>query len=272
MDAFLTFFEEMPNWQKLAWVFTCISANWIIEAGFPLFKTGYSKWRHARTNLILLTCSLIINAAFAYSTVWIFDWMKINNFGLLNWIDLPTIAELFIAIAILDFVAQYFVHYLLHKVRWMWRFHIVHHSDTMVDATTGTRHHPGDYAMREVFALGAIVISGIPLAYYFFYRIITVFFAYFTHANINMPVKVDKAMSYVFVTPNMHKFHHHFELPWTDTNFGNIFSCWDRIFGTFTYGDPKDVKYGLDITDSSKDIDLLYQLNAPFDKSIKTKT
>ena len=90
-------------------------------------------------------------------------------------IDLPIWVELLIAVMALDFTAQYFVHYLLHKVPFMWRFHMVHHSDTTVDATSATRHHPGDYLMREVFALLVIIIFGIPFTYYIFYRMLTVF-------------------------------------------------------------------------------------------------
>jgi sterol desaturase/sphingolipid hydroxylase (fatty acid hydroxylase superfamily) len=149
---------------------------------------------------------------------------------------------------------------------------MVHHSDTHVDATTATRHHPGDYLMREVFSLIAIVIGGIPLAYYLFYRILTIFFAYFTHANISLPKVIDRALSYVIVTPDMHKFHHHFERPWTDTNFGNIFSFWDRIFGTLVYDNPKNIVYGLDVTDDSKDLDLAYQYSLPWNKSIKVES
>tara|TARA_B110000908_G_C10024510_1_gene344424 strand:- start:152 stop:724 length:573 start_codon:yes stop_codon:yes gene_type:complete len=186
--------------------------------------------------------------------------------------DLPIWVELLIAVLALDFSAQYIVHYLLHKIPFMWRFHMVHHSDTNVDATSATRHHPGDYLMREVFALLVIILFGIPLAYYLFYRMVTVFFAYFTHANFYMPKTIDKILSLVFVTPNMHKFHHHFEMPWTDTNFGNIFSFWDRIFGTLTYDDPKKVTFGLDLLDSTKDQDILYQLKIPFNKDIKLTT
>lgn len=270
MEVFLNFFETMPNWQKLAWVFICLSINWIIELGAPLIQFNYKKWKHAGVNLIFLTTSLIVNALFGLATVGIFVWLGANNFGLLNIIELPVWVELLIAVAALDFAAQYLVHYLLHKVSWMWRFHMVHHSDTTVDATTGTRHHPGDYVLREVFALVAIIITGIPLAFYLFYRILTVFFAYFSHANINMPIWLDKALSYVIITPNMHKFHHHFERPWTDTNFGNIFSIWDRVFGTMVYDDPKKVVYGLDVLDDSRDKDVLYQFKVPFNKEIKT--
>ncbi len=270
MEAFLEFFETMPSWQKLLWIITCISANWLVELGIPLVKFDYKKWRHAGVNFVFLASDLTINVLFGLATLGIFAWISANEFGLLNMVELPIWAELLLAVMILDFTAQYLVHYLLHKVKWMWKFHMVHHSDTQVDVTTATRHHPGDYVMREVFALGAVFIAGIPLAFYLFYRIITVFFAYFTHANYYLPQSVDKALSYVFVTPNMHKFHHHFERPWTDTNFGNIFSFWDRIFGTMVYDDPHKVVYGLDVADDSKDKDLAYQFKLPFDKSIKT--
>lgn len=270
MEAFLDFFETMPNWQKLLWIFICLSFNWIIEFGAPLFSFNYKKWKHAGVNLIFLSTSLMVNVLFGLATLGTFAWISSNQFGLLYLFELPIWAELLIAIMALDFAAQYFVHYLLHKVKWMWKFHMVHHSDTTVDATTGTRHHPGDYVLREVFALAAIVLTGIPLAYYLFYRILTIFFAYFTHANINMPLWLDKAMSYILITPNMHKFHHHFERPWTDTNFGNIFSFWDRIFGTLVYDDPKKVQYGLDVLDDSRDNDVAYQFKVPFDNTIKT--
>ena len=124
--------------------------------------------------------------------------------------------------------------------------------------------------MREIFALAAVVVTGAPTGYYFFYRFCTIFFTYFTHANINFPKWLDKPLSLVFITPNMHKFHHHYQRPWTDKNFGNIFSIWDRLFGTFVYGDPKQIRYGLDVLEDAKDENIGYQLRIPFNKSIKT--
>ena len=233
MEAFLEFFETMPSWQKLLWVLICLSFNWIFEAIRPLFGGDYKKWQHVGVNMIFFASDMLINLIFGLVTVGVFLWLVQNEFGLLYLVDFPIWLELLIAIMALDFAAQYLVHYMLHRVKWMWKFHMVHHSDTNVDATTGTRHHPGDYVLREVFALFAIVIFGIPLAYYVFYRVASIFFAYFTHANVFIPEKLDRVLSWIIITPNMHKFHHHFERPWTDTNFGNIFSFWDRIFGTF---------------------------------------
>jgi len=272
MEAFLEYFETMPSWQKLAWIVICLSFNWIGEAAKPLFNFEYKKLKHIGTNLVFLLVDLTINVLFGLATVGIMMWLSANQVGLLYLIDLPIVVELLIGIMLLDFMAQYFVHYLLHNVPWMWRLHMVHHSDTHVDATTATRHHPGDYLLREVFSLIAIVIGGIPLAYYLFYRILTVFFAYFTHANISLPKFLDRGLSYIIVTPDMHKFHHHFERPWTDTNFGNIFSFWDRMFGTLVYDNPKEIVYGLDVTDDTRDLDLAYQYGLPFNKSIKVES
>ena len=223
MEAFLNFFEQLTNGEKILWIIICLTISWILEGFVPLFRFNYRKWKHAGVNLIFLTTTIIINALFGIATVGVFLWLQENQFGLLHMVDLPIWVELIIGIMLLDLVAQYVVHYLLHKVKWMWKFHMVHHSDTKVDTTTGTRHHPGDYVMRETFALFAILISGIPFAFYMVYRITTVFCTYLTHANIVVPTWLDKTLSLVFITPNMHKFHHHFERPWTDTNYGNIF-------------------------------------------------
>lgn len=270
MENVLTFFGNLSNGEKFIWIVVCMSVFWLLEGAFPLFQHHYKKWRHARVNLILLTSTILINALFGLAAAGVFVWAEMNSIGLLYLIELPLWLEVLIGIMLLDLIAQYVVHYLLHKVRFMWKFHMVHHSDTKVDVTSGTRHHPGDYVFREIFALIAILIGGVPFAVYILYRIITVLTTYWTHSNLNMPKGLDQFLSLVFVTPNMHKFHHHFECPWTDSNYGNIFSIWDRLFKTFVYDDPKKIKYGLDILDDSNSDDIMYQLKVPFDKTIRS--
>ncbi len=270
MENLVLFFEDLSNPQKLIWIIICLSFFWFLEGVYPLFKFEYKKWKHAKTNFVLLFTTILINVVFGIATASIFIWGQENSFGLLHWIDLPLWIEMIIGIMLLDLIAQYFVHYLLHRIGFMWRFHMVHHSDTHVDVTTGTRHHPGDYIFRETFALLAVVIGGMPLAFYMIYRILTVLFTYLTHANLTVPTWLDRTLSILFISPHMHKFHHHFERPWTDTNFGNIFSIWDRLFGTFVYDDPRKIKYGLDVLQAEKSDDLKYQLGVPFDYSIKT--
>lgn len=271
MEQFLLFFETMPVWQKLGWVVFCIALFWILEGNYGLFTKPYRKWKHAGVNLSLLAFVMIINVAFGLLTAGVFFWLQDNQFGLLHLFQAPVWLKLLLSLMILDLIAQYGVHYFLHKVRWMWRLHLVHHSDKNVDVTTGTRHHPLDFVIRELFALMAVILMGMPISFYFFYRILSVLFTYWTHANIKLPLWLDKVLSYVIVTPNMHKFHHHFELPWTDSNYGNMLSIWDRIFGTYVYDDPSKIVYGVDIADHTDDENLGVQLGIPFSKSVKSK-
>ena len=86
--------------------------------------------------------------------------------------------------------------------------------------------------MRFVFTFIGIFVSGAPIGLVLMYQSLSVIASQFNHANIQISNKVDKLLSYIIVSPNMHKVHHHFELPYTDSNYGNIFSIWDRLFGT----------------------------------------
>lgn len=270
MQSFLNFFEFMPLWQKAVWIISCLGLCWLLEGYYPLFRHSYRKWNHAGTNLLFLLTTIVINIFFGLLSVAVFVWVRNHHFGLLYLIRLPAWAVLVLSILLFELIGQYLAHYLLHRVKWMWKLHMVHHSDTHVDATTGTRHHPGDFLIREVFALFAVVLTGAPVGIYFFYRILNVFFTYLTHANIVMPAWLDRGLSWVFVTPHMHKFHHHYERPWTDSNFGNIFSIWDRLFGTFVYEEVSRIRYGLDTLEGTPDESLSFQMKLPFNRSIKT--
>jgi sterol desaturase/sphingolipid hydroxylase (fatty acid hydroxylase superfamily) len=92
----------------------------------------------------------------------------------------------------------------------------------------------------------------------------------FNHANIKIPKWFDQTIGYIIVSPNMHRVHHHVTRPQTDSNFGNIFSFWDRIFKTYDASPMSSIQYGLDVVDNSKDQNLGYQLKMPFNKAIKT--
>jgi sterol desaturase/sphingolipid hydroxylase (fatty acid hydroxylase superfamily) len=270
MEEFLDFFQYMPVGLKLGWAIFCMGFFWLLEGYYKQFHLRYKKWKHARINLALLGFVMLINVAFGLATAKVFIELQESHFGLLNLFHAPIWVKLVLSLLALDLIAQYGVHYVLHKVRWLWRLHLVHHTDKNVDVTTGTRHHPLDFLLRELFALLAVVIMGMPVAFYFFYRILSILFTYWTHANVKLPLWIDKGLTYIIVTPNMHKFHHHHQLPWTDSNYGNMLSIWDRIFGTFVYGDPNKIKYGVDVADHMEDENLGVQLGMPFSKKIKS--
>lgn len=270
MNDFLYYWEHIPSTQRVLILIGGMIFFWLIEGYYPLFRFSFKRYRHAGINLLFLGCTLVLNVIFGFTTVMVCHWVTAHQAGLLNLIQLPVWAEIISAIFLLDFFGQYAPHYLMHKIKWMWKFHIIHHSDTKVDVTTGTRHHPGEWLFRESFTVLGVLLLGIPTGYYFLYRSVSAFFTHFTHANIQMPDWLDKGLRWVFVSPNLHKVHHHYSRPFTDTNFANIFSLWDRLFGTYAYTDPKQLKYGLDVLEDSRDEDIGYQFRIPFDKTIKT--
>ena len=264
MTELFSYFSTIPTLHKLMWLVFCLSLAVLSESITPLRKKNYSWWSHFRTNGSLLASTMIINSIFTALVLMVCVITAENNFGLLAILTLPKWLEFLIALAVLDFFAQFAIHYFLHKIPFLWRFHKVHHSDTMVDATTGTRHHPIDYLTRELLTITVVIALGMPPEYYAMYRIITVFCTYFTHANIQLNPHVDKALNYIIVTPKAHKFHHHHEMPWTDSNFGNIFVFWDKLFGTYVYQSTDDIVYGVDTMDAEKSNSLMHQLTVPF--------
>ena len=116
MHEIITFFEELSSAQKFLWIVFCMGIFWILESAFLLAKFTYEKWKHARVNLVLLTTTIIINVLFGVLTAGIFVWAGSNNFGLLYIVDLPLWIEVLLGVMILDMIAQYLVHYLLHRV------------------------------------------------------------------------------------------------------------------------------------------------------------
>lgn len=269
MEQFIHELNQLPDSTRVGLLFGSLLATLALESLIPNIEFGYRKLRHVATNMVFILTSGIISLGLAFLAYGIVDITRLE-FGLFYIIGIPLWMQLVISLVLLDFFGQYLVHVCLHRYKWMWKLHLVHHSDTTVDASTGTRHHPGDILVRELLIFSVIVCVGIPAAFYVLYRIITPFFAYFTHANIRLPTDLDRALSWIIVTPHMHKFHHHFERPWTNSNYGNILSCWDRMFGTFVYDNPDDIHYGLDTVDGQYDLNLAFQFSLPFNKTIKT--
>lgn len=247
MEAIVNFFDNIPTEFRAGILMGGVVIFWIVEGTLPLFKFQYKKVRHAGLNLFFTLTTAIIGFGLAGVLLAASDFVANNQFGLLYIFELPLWAQLVVGVLLLDLIGAYLVHWTEHKVKWMWKFHLVHHSDTTVDVTTGLRHHPGETVFRIGFTIIAVMLVGAPMWIIMFYQSMSVLFAHITHANINMPRGLDRALSYVFITPLMHKVHHHYTQPLTDTNYGNIFSFWDRMFGTFAQvDDAKELIYGID--------------------------
>ncbi|WP_228852257.1 sterol desaturase family protein [Aegicerativicinus sediminis] len=248
MESLLNYFETIPSSHRSLILVGGLTLIWLLEGAIPLFKFKYNKWRHAIPNIFFTVTTIIINFMFAFLLLKTADWTVEHKFGIINWIpNLPLWLFVILGVLLMDFFGAYLAHFVEHKVKPLWMIHLVHHTDHHVDVTTGNRHHPIESIIRFVFTLFGVLIVGAPIGIVFLYQSLSIVFTQLTHANIKWSRKLDKVLCYVFVTPDMHKIHHHFVLPYTDSNYGNIFSIWDRLFGTYMYLDREKVKYGVDV-------------------------
>ena len=247
MNEIVSYFATIPSSHRSLILVCGITLFWLIENAFPLFKFNYKKWNHASINIFLTLTTILINFSLAFLLLKTSDWTILNHFGVLQWLSpMPLWLFALIGLLLLDLIGAYLVHLIEHKVKFLWRFHIIHHSDTWVDTTTANRHHPGESIIRFVFTTLGVFVVGAPMWLIFMYQTLSVVSTQFTHANIKLPNKLDTFLSYFLVSPNMHKVHHHYILPYTDSNYGNIFSIWDRLFGTFMTMPKEEIIYGID--------------------------
>ena len=247
MNEIIDYFSTIPSSHRALILVGGIAIFWMIENAFPLFKFEYKKWNHAGINIFFTLTTIIVNFVLAFLLLLSADFAVEKRIGILQWLpELPLWLFTLIGLILLDLIGAYLAHLVQHKIKWMWRFHLIHHTDTWIDTTSANRHHPGESIIRFAFTVFAVLISGSPMWLVFLYQSMSVVFSQFNHANISLPEKLDTFISYFIVSPNMHKVHHHYMLPYTDSNYGNIFSIWDRLFKTFT-SLPKDkIIYGVD--------------------------
>lgn len=264
----MTYFETIPPLHRSLILVGGITFFWILEGIVPLFSVKYKKWKHALPNLFFTLTTIIINFPLAFLLLKTSDWTIQNNFGIINWLpEMPLWLYVVLGIMLLDLIGAYTAHLVEHKVKPLWMVHLVHHSDHNVDTTTANRHHPLESLIRYLFTLIGVFVVGAPIGIIMLYQSISVVLSQFNHANISLPRGLDKALSWVIVSPDMHKVHHHFVLPYTDSNYGNIFSIWDRLFGTFMELEPENITYGVDtFPDEKENSSIKGLLKQPFHK------
>jgi len=268
MEKLAYFFDHIQSWQRSLIIASGLVLFWMMEGIIPLVRFRYRKVRHAGLNIFFTLTTVIVNLAFATLIVKASQYGFERKWGLLYLFHMPLWLFTLVGLLLMDLISAWMIHWLHHKIKWMWKLHLIHHSDTWVDTTTANRHHPGESVLRAIFTLLGVVITGAPLWLVFLYQSLSVLLSQFNHANISLPKWLDKAISWVIVSPDMHKVHHHYVQPLTDTNYGNIFSVWDRLFGTFAYvEDTRSLHYGIDTYPEEKEHNRMGKLlTMPFDE------
>jgi sterol desaturase/sphingolipid hydroxylase (fatty acid hydroxylase superfamily) len=216
-------------------------------AGELLLPAPGTRWNRARLvhgahNLVLWLIGVVLASFVFGSTVWaLLQWMQLRGIGALPLLPLPGWLHAVLAFALLD-AADYVFHRLSHNLRWLWLMHAVHHSDAQVDVTTNLRQHPLHIVLTQLWKLAACAAIGVPPWVYLVHEILNLGFAYWHHAAIRWPRWLDRALSWLIVTPRLHWNHHSPLAERTNSNYGVILSCWDRACATLTKpaGDPAE--------------------------------
>ncbi len=189
-----------------------------------------------------------------------------RGWGLLPALGLAGPAWDVAAVLALD-LAIYWQHRAFHAFRPLWRLHRMHHADLDLDVTTALRFHPGEILLSMGWKLALVALFGpSPLAVLLFEVQLNVC-AMFNHANLGLPLALDRGLRLVLVTPDMHRVHHSTDLREANTNFGFSLPWWDRMFGTYKAQPDRGhqaMSIGLNIFRDPKYMDVWWMLAQPF--------
>ena len=249
MDSLLDYFAHIPTWHRAALIGTGFALVLTLELCFG--ATRFARLRHARTNLAFWLTTLLVNAALSGVTLAVAFATSRAQIGLLHLLSLPAWLDLLASIALLDLITAYVHHRLSHAIPLLWKFHVVHHSDPHVDSTTALRHSPFEALMRGGMTVLGVAILGVSPGALVIYQAVALLSAQWIHSDLHLPAWLDRLLACVVVSPAMHRVHHHKSLPWTDSNYSTIFSLWDRLFGTYSVLDTRQVEFGVDVVPES---------------------
>ena len=259
------FFAQGQDVQQFAFFFVVFLLCWNIENIYGVTK-DYSKWRHSLTNFMFVLPGAVMQALLGLLFVKVLLYENAHDLGLIHAFGkVSTLGEIAIVFVVLDFT-YWGYHYIMHKFKAFWPFHAVHHSDTVLNVSTSLREHPVETLIRVGHYTLFTWILGPAFWIITLHQFVQVLTKIIIHSNWRLPDNVDKYLSMLFITPNMHHVHHHYVEPYTDSNYGDLFSIWDRLFGTFRYLPKEEVRFGLDIlVEKEADLKFVNLMKLPFE-------
>ena len=204
-----------------------------LERMFPMRGAREGRWTRWSANLLLfglgfgalyLASPLLLQAA---------GWLdRLIPLPPLASLGLPAWLLILVSLLVVDLL-NYLAHVAFHVAPSLWRLHRTHHSDTVVDASTGVRHHPLETILNSTIQLAIFAVLGLPVLVVMGYALIAAVWQFVTHLDVRLPEVVDRPLRLLVVTPGMHRIHHSSQMAEGNSNFGTLLSIWDRLFGTY---------------------------------------
>lgn len=257
--------QKIPSWFSAPLILAAFVALVWLERRRPLRREVEAKLTRSARNLAVaglgaaalqLTESPISRRLTAL--------VEQRKLGLLKIRRLPMWFETALAVLLLDYTL-YVWHVLTHKVPFLWRFHLVHHVDLDLDASTAVRFHFGELVLSVPWRAGQIIAIGVsPLAFSIWKTLLLVSIL-FHHSNVWLPIHGERWLNRLIVTPRMHGIHHSIVREETNSNWSSGLIVWDRLHGTIHLSTPQsEITIGVPSYREPEDVELLKVLALPF--------
>jgi sterol desaturase/sphingolipid hydroxylase (fatty acid hydroxylase superfamily) len=241
-----------------------------LELLIPYRPSSVSKIKRWINNIALsLFNSLLLQLIFSSAIVTAAMYVQTHKLGILNMLTAPSWLKVLFTVAFMDFIL-YVWHLLNHEMPLLWRFHRVHHCDVNMDVTTATRFHIGELSISAIIKLSVILFLGASPLGVLIFESLVVFCAQFHHSSLKVPKWFEAILWIFFVPPSMHRIHHSVRIKERDTNYGTIFSIWDRVLGTLLANvDQAKIRIGVGAYQKPDKLNFHQLLVMPFTKPIR---
>lgn len=229
---------DIPDWLlargedlQLAVFFTLLPALMLAERLAPR-RPHPDRRRRWPANFGLTALNVVTLSLQPVSLIGVARWAEGEGWGLFNRLALPAVALVPAVLLARGFIS-FFTHWLMHRVPLFWRLHRVHHLDPELDVSSTVRFHPLEFLVSLPPAALLVAAFGLTPWVLAVYELLDVAVTLFTHANLRLPARLDAALRWLIVTPDLHRVHHSVDQPETDSNYGAVFPHWDLLFGTY---------------------------------------
>ncbi len=224
---------------RMGFFLAVLAAMMVWEAASPRRRREIPRLLRWSSNLgIVVLDTLVVRLVFPLVAVGLALLAEERGWGLLNALQAPGWVAFLVSLLALD-LAIYLQHVMFHAVPAFWRLHRMHHADLEFDVTTGLRFHPLEILLSMAIKLAVVAALGPPAVAVLVFEVLLNATSMFNHANVRIPLGLDRRLRWLVVTPDMHRVHHSIHPNETNSNFGFNLPWWDRLFGTYR-DQPRD--------------------------------
>ena len=178
--------------------------------------------------------------------------------------------EVAAAVVLMDYTL-YLWHVVTHRVPFLWRFHVAHHVDLDLDASTALRFHFGELGLSTLWRAAQVSLIGVSPLSLSVWQTFLMLSILFHHSNVRLPFEVERRLTRLIVTPRMHGIHHSIIREETNSNWSSGLTLWDWLHGTLRLNVlQEEIVIGVPAYRVPREVELIEVLKLPFSEQRPT--